>query len=284
MAEAAQEATIKVAADKPGPAISPMLYGLMTEEINHSYDGGLYGELIRNRDFKEADKNDPTKPAWWSLVLPSGTAHAAMTLDRQDPVISTGLPVSLKVAIKTLRDQGVVGVTNQGFWGVPIRPATKYVASFYARGENAFLGRLRVGLTCPAVSPNANPIVAPVFSDPITIEANWKKYSVTLQTGHIGGASPNGILEITTDKPGTFWLSQVSLFPPTFKNRPNGNRIDLMEKLAEMRPAFLRFPGGNYLEGNTIAEHFDWKKRLARSKTGPATAAAGGIRRAMALA
>ena len=48
---------------EPGPAISPMLYGLMTEEINHSYDGGLYAELIRNRDFKEADKKDPTKPA-----------------------------------------------------------------------------------------------------------------------------------------------------------------------------------------------------------------------------
>ena len=63
----AQEATIEVAADKPGPAISPMLYGLMTEEINHSYDGGLCAELIRNRAFKEVEKNDPTKPAWWSV-------------------------------------------------------------------------------------------------------------------------------------------------------------------------------------------------------------------------
>jgi len=54
----------------------------------------------------------------------------------------------------------------------------------------------------------------------------------------------------------------VSLFPPTYKNRINGNRIDLMEKLAAMRPAFLRFPGGNYLEGEHIPDRFDWKKTI----------------------
>src|SRR5580704_4461570 len=86
-AEAAQEATIQVAADKPGPAISPMLYGLMTEEINHSYDGGLYAELIRNRDFNETDKKGPTKPAWWTIDKSPG-ADATMAIDRQNPVNS----------------------------------------------------------------------------------------------------------------------------------------------------------------------------------------------------
>jgi alpha-N-arabinofuranosidase len=258
---AAQEATIDVAADKPGPAISPLLYGLMTEEINHSYDGGLYAELIRNRAFKEADKNDPTKPAWWSIIRSPG-AVGTMSLDRQDPVNSTGLPVSLKVEIKSLPDRGVVGVTNKGFWGIPVRPATKYVASFYARGDKGFTGRFRAILSYPAPPPNANPIVAPVTSDPITIDETWKKYTVTLQTDAHFAASPDGQFEITSDAPGTFWLSQVSLFPPTYKNRPNGSRIDLMEKMAEMHPAFLRFPGGNYLEGDTIAERFDWKKTI----------------------
>ena len=62
--------------------------------------------------------------------------------------------------------------------------------------------------------------------------------------------------------PGTIWVQQVSLFPPTYHNRPNGFRIDLMEKMAAMHPAFLRFPGGNYLEGDHINERFEWKKTI----------------------
>ncbi len=61
---------------------------------------------------------------------------------------------------------------------------------------------------------------------------------------------------------GTVWFSMVSLFPPTFNNRPNGNRPDIMRILADFKPAFLRFPGGNYLEGNTIETRFDWKKTI----------------------
>ena len=68
--------------------------------------------------------------------------------------------------------------------------------------------------------------------------------------------------ELTVDKPATLWLQLVSLFPPTYHGRANGNRADLMEKLAAMHPAFLRFPGGNYLEGNRIETRFDWKKMI----------------------
>src|SRR5581483_9201377 len=61
---------------------------------------------------------------------------------------------------------------------------------------------------------------------------------------------------------GSIWLSLVSLFPPTYHDRANGNRIDIMQLLAEMNPSFLRFPGGNYLEGNTFAERFAWKETV----------------------
>jgi alpha-L-arabinofuranosidase len=67
---------------------------------------------------------------------------------------------------------------------------------------------------------------------------------------------------VSTGKPGAFWLTQVSLFRPTYHDRPNGNRIGLMEKMEDMKPAFLRMPGGNYLEGNTIADRFQWKQTL----------------------
>ncbi len=129
-ADAAEEATIEVAADRPDHAISPMLYGLMTEEINHAYDGGLYAELVRNRDFKEADKDHPTKPAHW--ICADGTA-TTVSLDRQNPVNTTGLPVSLKVEATLIPKNGLFVVANDGYWGIPLRPSTKYFASFYAQ-------------------------------------------------------------------------------------------------------------------------------------------------------
>ncbi len=67
---------------------------------------------------------------------------------------------------------------------------------------------------------------------------------------------------LTAASPGTVWFGFVSLFPPTYKNRPNGNRPDIMELLAGMKPSFLRFPGGNYLEGNTLETRFQWKKTI----------------------
>jgi alpha-N-arabinofuranosidase len=249
VAAANKEATIEIAADKPGPAISPTLYGLMTEEINHSYDGGLYAELIRNRDFKEADKKDPTKPAWWTAMGP----NVKMTLDREQPVNTTGLPISLKVEIT-----GHAGVQNDGFWGIPVRQGAKFTASFYARGDKGFKGPLVVYLGVGA----GKGFLVRAKSSPVSIEENWKKYTVTLDATLGETNSEAAQLRIMNVEPGTFWLSQVSLFPATYKNRPNGSRIDLMEKMAAMRPAFLRFPGGNYLEGDTIAERFDWKKTI----------------------
>jgi alpha-N-arabinofuranosidase len=74
---------------------------------------------------------------------------------------------------------------------------------------------------------------------------------------------------LTTTTPGTIWLQQVSLFPPTFANRANGNRPDIMQRLADMQPKFLRFPGGNYLEGDYINTRFDWKKTIGDTAQRP---------------
>ncbi len=89
----------------------------------------------------------------------------------------------------------------------------------------------------------------------------WKKYEAILQT-KAGASSKDNQFTLTTTSPGTVWLQQVSLFPPTYNDRPNGNRPDLMRFLAAMKPQFLRLPGGNYLEGDTIAQRFDWKKTI----------------------
>src|SRR5206468_10195758 len=135
-----------------------------------------------------------------------------------------------------------VGVANEGYWGIPIKPNTTYRASFYARASGEVKEPLRLSIEA---GDGASTVASANVS---SISTRWKKYTAVLKTGAVR-PSAFGRFVISTATPGTMWFSLVSLFPPTFGNRPNGNRPDLMQLLAAMKPAFLRFPGGNYLEG-----------------------------------
>ena len=242
--------TLTIGVDRPGIKISPVLYGLMTEEINHAYDGGLYAELIQNRAFND----NKTNPAHWSAVT-SGTGAATIALDRTNPVNTTALTTSLRIDITAASQGNHAGVANDGYWGIPAQPKTTYRASFYAKSGGGFNGPLTVSIE----SADGTKVAASAQVAGIT--PGWKKYTISLNTGSIAPSKDNRFV-ISATSPGTVWISQVSLFPPTYKNRPNGNRVDLMEKMAAMNPSFLRMPGGNYLEGNTIAERFEWKNTL----------------------
>jgi alpha-N-arabinofuranosidase len=220
---------------KPGVAVSPMLYGQMTEEINYSYDGGLYGELVRNRAFR----NDPQRPVSWSAV----GGGATIALERTNGA-TPALPVSLRV-------KG--GVANEGFWGIPIRPSTTYNLSLWAKADASG------NITASLESPNGSTVFASVGIDGVT--GSWKKFTASLTTQSDVKPTKDARLVLRTG-PHNTWLSLVSLFPPTFKNRMNGLRPDLMRMLVDMKPKFLRFPGGNYLEGNTFKDRFPWKDTL----------------------
>jgi len=237
--------TLQIKADQVTAKVSPMLYGLMTEEINYSYEGGLYGELIRNRTFKA----NPTNAVFWSAV-----GNAVISLDTNAP-FNAALNVSLKLDATPAAKNAPAGIANGGYWGMPVKPKTAYHASFYARAADGFTGPLTVSLQ----SSDGKTVFAGAAIPALT--GDWKKYEITLTTKKVK-PSKNNRLVITTPAPGTIWFSQVSLFPPTYANRANGNRPDLMQLLADMNPKFLRFPGGNYLEGNTIETRFNWKKTI----------------------
>lgn len=226
----------------PGVAVSPYLYGHMTEEINYSYDGGLYAELIRNRAFLD----DRNKPAHWSPV----EAGSTVTLERAG--MSAARPVALKVT---------GGTTNDGYWGIPIRPATTYSLSVWAKAETS--GPLRASLE----SVDGKTIFAEAVIN--GVGADWKNHTVKLKTAKALKPTKDARFALRSGPGKTFMLSQVSLFPPTYRNRPNGNRPDLMKLLSDMKPKFLRFPGGNYLEGNTPADRFPWKETLGPIETRP---------------
>jgi alpha-N-arabinofuranosidase len=267
-ATAGDPVTLTVRADQPGPALSPNFYGLMTEEINYAYDGGLYAELIRNRIFKDRPsgrgngpdatsnpsvQKNPNLVHWW-LVTDKG-ASGEMDIDTNDPVNTVALKNSLRLDAKSVAAGQRVGVANDGYWGIPVRRNTEYTASFYAKANNGFKGPLKVSIE----ANNGGTVFAsgeiPALTDV------WKKYTVKMKTGDIQPTADARFV-LSTSSPGTIWFSLVSLFPPTYKNRPNGMRVDIMEKLAAMNPSILRFPGGNFLEGFNVENRFDWKKTL----------------------
>lgn len=271
---------------KNSPAVSPKLYGLMTEEINHAYDGGLYAELIRNRIFKD----NKTKPEGWSLIQQDTTTKASIKLIAADPdnipfderrhAINGALTTCLRLTVP--KGGSKVGLANEGYWGIPVKPSTIYKASFYLKGTGSTPPR-RFGPqgAAPAQTPAA-PVIADNTAGPITvsIESNdgktvyasgtielaksalWKKYELTLTTAADVKPTADARFVISTDRTGLYYFNLVSLFPPTYNNRPNGNRIDLTKMLIDMKPKFLRFPGGNYLEGPNFADAFPWKTTL----------------------
>jgi alpha-N-arabinofuranosidase len=259
---APQAAVLKIDAGKPGPAMG-LRYGMMTEEINFSYDGGLYGELVRNRSFKE----DAKDPVHWSLVQESGAA-ASMALDAAEP-LNAAVATSLKLTITEAGGKQRAGIANEGFWGIPVHPGTRYRASFYAKASPDFKGPITVELVSNEDAVLHTTVPATVYATARipALTGAWKKYEAVLATtaksaGTDRKSSAKNRLVLSAASKGTVWFSMVSLFPPTFNNRPNGNRKDIMQILADFKPAFLRFPGGNYLEGNTIETRFDWKKTI----------------------
>src|SRR5215211_3599396 len=120
--------------------VSPLLYGLMTEEINHAYDGGLYAELIHNRAFLD----NPQSPVRWTAVQRDGSA-VAIALDRSQPFNQT-IPVSLRLDVTHAAAGRSAGVANEGFWGIPVKPKTRYRASFYAKSSPGFDGAITLAI------------------------------------------------------------------------------------------------------------------------------------------
>jgi len=246
----APPATLNIQLDRPAHPVSPTLYGLMTEEINYSYDGGLYVEMVRNRTFQDHGFGGV---AHWNIVH-SGNSVAKMVVDQTEGP-STALQHSLAIEITQAEPANQAGVRNEGYWGMALRPNTKYKGSLYAKADSTTIGPLNISL----INDNTGKPVATATVPDISTE--WKRYEFTLTTGNIEISAENHLL-LTVGHAGKLWIDLVSLFPPTYKNRENGNRPDLMEMMAAMHPKFLRLPGGNYLEGDQIDERFDWKNTI----------------------
>lgn len=296
----AQKTKLTLDFTKPGANVSPMLYGLMTEEINHSYDGGLYAELIRNHIFKD----NPNKPEGWSLVQDDTVnSKAAIKLmaatennvpfDERRHALTGALQTCLRLTVE--KSAGRVGIANEGYWGIPVKPNTAYRASFYIKGSGSMQPQRRPGSQQPV---QQTPVIEDNTGGPITvtIESNdgktiyasgvvniakstfWKKYELTLTTAADVKPTTDARFVISTNRTGLYYFNLVSLFPPTYNNRPNGFRPDLIKMMIDMKPKFLRFPGGNFLEGPLLTDAFPWKQTLGPLEQRPGHKGSWGYR------
>ena len=252
--------------DKPGVTVSPMLYGLMTEEINYSYEGGLYAQLIRNPSFKDAiGKTDShgrpvsgfSEPTFWTL---SDSLSSSMEIDRH-----TGINKANNLSLcLNVKDNGKsTGILNEGFWGFPVRPKTTYNGSLYVKTDASGTPALTISLE----SLDGKTVYASAQINGIS--GDWKKYQFSFSTADGVVPTKNARFRILAETAGKYWFTRVTLFPPTYNNRPNGLRPDLMTMMRNMNPKFLRLPGGNYLEGNTFADRFNWKNTIGDTDLRP---------------
>ena len=282
--------TLTLRLDKAETEVSPMLYGLMTEEINYSYEGGLYTQLVPNPSFADMfnprggrrgggrpNQNMPrftVRPERWQL---SDTVQVRVRQNRQDG-INDANPTSLIVDYT----QAGLALVSEGYWGFPIRKSTTFKGGLYVRQPAARNNdRQRpgdAGGPSFATTPLKSLTIALKSADGRTTYAEtkvsgfskeWKKFNIELTTSATQAATKDARLFIIADEAGSIELTRVTLYAPSYKNRKNGLRVDLMEMMAEMRPKFVRFPGGNYLEGNNFANRFDWKQTIGNPDERP---------------
>jgi alpha-L-arabinofuranosidase len=249
----AQTATLTVQVDKPGIQISSNLFGLFFEEISSAGDGGLYAELVRNRSFEES----ASKPEFWTF-LTGGSGKGEMAVDMTFP-LNPQNPRALKLTHSG--GVGSVGAVNNGFWGIPLQQGETYHLSFYVRSSVGFNWPITVSLE----SANGNAVYAYA---PVEVGGtSWRQVSVSLRPTV---TDPKARLVLRIAQSGSVWVDMVSLFPGnTFNHRTNGLRLDLANLLKEIKPAFLRFPGGCYVEGDYLTNAFRWKDTLGNPAARP---------------
>jgi alpha-L-arabinofuranosidase len=260
---AAQGGVITVQVDKPGAVISPRMFGVFFEDINFAADGGLYPERVKNRAFEF-----PTLLMGWKKIERGGARGTLEVLDAE-PLNAT-TPRYLRVRVENPGDG--FGAANEGFRGIGVERGAQFTFSVYARRAEGAPTALRVEL----VDAGGKRIGQARLSG---FAPQWKRHAVTLAAA---ATEAKATLNLYVEGRGALDLDLVSLFPEpqpvgfvvrsaldldlvslfpkaTWKNRANGLRPDIVKLLADLKPGFVRFPGGCIVEGRTLDERYQWK-------------------------
>jgi alpha-N-arabinofuranosidase len=234
---------ITVQADKPTASISPTMWGVFFEDINFSADGGIYAEMVKNRSFEFY------KPLMgWKEIKKDGGLGKVL-------IVNTGKtkPQNPRYAQVTVNAAGgIYALANEGFRGMGVQQGKQYNFSVLAR-NTAGIVTMKVSL----VSMDGKQIASAVVDK---LATKWIKNTASLTAS---ATDPKAHLEVVFEGKGNVDIDMVSLFPKdTWKNRPNGLRADLVQMLADLKPGFVRFPGGCIVEGHDLDTRYQWKKTI----------------------
>ena len=239
------QVNIDATSSKP---ISDKLIGIFFEDINYSADGGLYAELLQNRDFEYNNADHGREPNW-SATHSWSVKGEGMTFDiaTEDPLHDN----QLHYAVLKVSATGAA-FENDGFDGIVVRQGERYDVSLFARQVGGKAGRLKVQLRDGDRVIGETTLGAP--------SKQWKQLHGTLKAS---ADAKTATLAIVPSAVGELALDFVSLFPQkTFKNRKNGMRADMAQVLADLHPRFMRFPGGCLVHGDGLGNMYHWKETI----------------------
>lgn len=237
---------ISVKANQKVATIEPTMWGIFFEDINQGADGGLYAELVKNRSFEFV------KPLMgWNIRGSKFKEGDALVLSRKEEnnVNPRYLRITTRNAVR-----GDLNMTNEGFHGMGIKKGLRYDFSVMYRQRKPGI-RLHVQLL------NArNEAIGDTVLSPSSNDTAWHKQSVSF---HAKDTVLKGRMNIWFEGSGVIDLDMISLFPSdTWKGRPGGMRADMVQMLADMKPGFIRFPGGCIVEGFDLSQRYRWKNTI----------------------
>lgn len=241
--------TIKLK-DVESRKISDLLLGIFFEDINYAADGGLYAELVQNRGFEYNPSDKQGRDKNWNALKAWSVdkSKAELRIDTLSPVH----PNNKHYAVLQLKQKGGA-LINEGFEGIPLNKGEKYLFSAFARSNEKAKGKLLIRLTDKEGNNYGEVSTG-------KISAEWKKYEAVLTAQ---ATIRDARLEVIPQMEGEVHLDMISLFPEnTFKGRKNGLRKDLATVLADMKPRFVRFPGGCVAHGDGIDNIYHWKHTI----------------------
>jgi len=285
----AQTEPIRIDLAQKGAVVSPNLFGIFFEEINHAGDGGLYAELVQNRGFEEhvlpsgmtykdgkayapdamnyEHRNNRNWNIPWNLeekkmtgwrVTDEKATVTGEVVEVKVP-LHTNTPHAMQLTIKKVQKGGKAVLTNTGYWGIGLKQGEKYDLRFYVKSasyKGSITARLVDGTTGKSLGTTV--FAARQLKD-------WTELTATLTAND---TAAKGELALEFDKPGTVLIDYVSLFPQaTFKGRKNGQRADVAQMLVDLHPKFMRWPGGCIVEGTTYENRVKWKETLGDPMT-----------------
>jgi alpha-N-arabinofuranosidase len=236
----------QVQANQIKAEIQPTMWGIFFEDINMGADGGIYAELVKNRSFEFY-----TPLMGWTVSGKANQEGNVLVLNRKEA--NAANPRYIQVAVNQA-SKGDLSLTNEGFRGMGIKKELGYDFSVMYRQQSA-----KIKLHLELIDSKGEIIGTGSLSLNET-GPNWHKQAVSFKAT---ATEPKAKLNIWFEGDGKIDLDMISLFPhDTWKNRPGGMRADMIQLLADMKPGFIRFPGGCIVEGRDLANRYQWKNTI----------------------